>query len=345
MIGPRIIGLVLVSVTPFAGAHHSTIGFYDPDRIVEIEGVLKYVSMHNPHVRFVVTVTGPDGEGIDWNVESASLSTLQINGLDQDFMRLGERIRVAGQGSRRNRPEMSASNVLLENGTEVMLLLRGDPYFTRPGGEDLLEPVFSESVADNARHAAEGIFRVWSSVLTDRASFPLFKGDYPLTEAAERVRENWNPASSNLLGCYEKGMPLLMITPLPVEFVRMGEDVLMRFQVDDAERVIHMGDATAPPDEPLFLGHSTGRWEGASLVVETSGISASDFDGSGVFQSSDVSLVERFTLSEDEQRLDYRLTVTDPSTFSRPFDLTKYWVWRPEIAIQPWDCDVSAVPD
>lgn len=340
-----LVGLVLASVAPFVDAHHSTIGFYDPDRVVEIEGVLKSVSMRNPHVRFVVTVTGSDGEGLDWNVETASLSTLQINGLDQDFMTPGERVHVSGQGSRRNRPEMSASNVLLENGTEVMLLLRGEPYFTRPGGEDLLEPVFSESVAENARQTAEGISRVWSSVVTDRASFPLFKGDYPLTEEAQRVRENWDPASSNLLGCYEKGMPLLMITPLPVEFVRIGEDILMRFQVDDAERVIHMGDVATPPDEPLFLGYSTGHWEGNTLVVETSRISARDFDGSGVFQSREVSLVERFTLSEDEQRLDYRLTVTDPSTFSRPFDMTKYWVWRPEIAIQPWDCDVSAVPD
>lgn len=340
-----LVGIAALSVPAFAGAHHSTIGFYDPGRIVEIEGVLKSVSMRNPHVRFVVTVRGADGEEVDWNVETASLSTLQINGLDQDFMKPGERIRVAGQGSRRNRPEMSASNVLLEDGTEVMMLLRGDPYFTSPGGEDLLEPVFSDSVAENARRTAQGIFRVWSSELTDRASFPLFKGDYPLTDEAEQVRQNWDPASSNLLGCYEKGMPLLMITPLPVEFVRRGADIVMRFQVDDAERVIHMTDDATPPDNPLFLGFSTGRWEEDTLVVETSGIGASDFDGSGVFQSRNISLLERFTVTGNGERLDYRLTVSDPATFTRPFDLTKYWVWRPEIAIQAWDCDLSAVPE
>lgn len=345
MIKRYLVGLVLTSVSSFAVAHHSTIGFYDPERIMEITGVLKSVSMRNPHIRFVVTVTGPEGEEVDWNVESASLSTLQINGLDQDFMRLGERISVAGQASRRNRPEMSASNVLLEDGTEVMLLLRGDPYFTRPDGEDLLDPVFDESVTTNAQQDADGIFRVWSSVVTDRESFPIFKGDYPLTADAERERDNWDPASTNLLGCYEKGMPLLMITPLPVEFVQTDDDILMRFQVDDAVRVIHMGDNDAPPDEPLFLGYSTGRWEGDSLVVETSNISATEFDGMGVFQSSEIALVESFTLSEDEHRLDYRLTVHDPATFSRRFDLTKYWAWRPEIAIQPWDCDVSAVPE
>lgn len=240
---------------------------------------------------------------------------------------------------------MSASNVLLEDGTEVMMLLRGDTYFTRPGGEDLLDPVFSDSVAENARRTAKGIFRVWSSEVTDRASFPLFKGDYPLTEWAEQVRQNWDPSSSELLGCYGKGMPLLMITPLPVEFVRRGDDIVMKFQVDDVERIIHLTGNAAPPEEALFLGYSEGRWEDGTPVVETSRISASDFDGSGVFQIRDISLVERFTVSDNGEFLDYRLTVTDPATFSRPFDLTKYRVWRPEIAIQPWDCDLSAVPD
>lgn len=60
-----LVGLVLASATQYAGAHHSTIGFYDPDRIVEIEGVLKSVFMRNPHIRFVITVTGADGEAVD----------------------------------------------------------------------------------------------------------------------------------------------------------------------------------------------------------------------------------------------------------------------------------------
>ena len=43
-------------------------------------------------------------------------------------------------------------------------------------------------------------------------------------------------------------------------------------------------------------------------------------------------------MSEDESRLDYRVTITDPITFTQPFDLTRFWVWRPEIALASWDC-------
>lgn len=344
--GRLIVVLVLMSYECVAAAHHSTAGFYDPESIVEIDGVLKSVSMRNPHIHFVVTVAGPDGEEVDWNLESVSLSALQINGLDQDFMKPGDRLRVAGQESRRGRPEMNASNVLLEDGSEVVLLLRGEPYFTSDEGDDLLRPVFDESVEEAARRSADGIFRVWSSVVSDPESFPILKGDYPLTEAAEQARANWDPEGSDLLGCYEKGMPQLMETPLPVELVRMGDDILMRFQEgEDAERLIHMTDDAVPPENHLFRGYSTGRWEGDTLVVHTSRISATNFDGGGVVQSRDISLVERFNLSANEERLDYRLTIMDPATFSRTFDLTKYWVWRPEIAIQAWTCDLSVATD
>lgn len=318
-------------------AHHTTLGFYDPEVIVEIEGVLKSLSMRNPHVEFVVTVTDPDGEAVDWQVQTSALSVLRAKGIEPDFMEVGDRIRVAGPGSRRGLPELNARNVLLEDGTEVMTLVTAAPYFTAERS-DLLEPVFSASVEAEARRTAEGIFRVWSTVMGDPASFPLFKGNYPLTEAAEQARAAWEPDSEELLACWSKGMPHLMITPVPIEFERMGDDIRLRFEEDDTERVIHMSAGDSPPEGYSMLGYSTGRWEGNMLVVETANIDAPRFDDRGVPQSRDISLVERFTLSEDESRLDYRVTITDPANFTEPFDLTRYWMWRPGIPLGAWNC-------
>ena len=320
-----------------ANAHHNTLSFYDPETIVEIEGVLQSVSMRNPHVRFVVTVAGSDGDAVDWEIETSALSVLRSRGLDQAFMQPGDRIRVAGRASRRGLPEMSALNMLLEDGTEVMLLLSAQPYFTAERTE-LLEPVYSASVETEARRAADGIYRVWSTVMGDPASFPIFRDGYSLTDEAERIRASWEPDPDELLDCWEKGMPHLMITPLPIEFVRMGEDMVLRFEEDDAQRVIHMTGQAASPDESSLLGYSTGRWEGDTLVVETVNIDAPRFDDRGIPQSRDISLLERFTLSEDEDRLDYSITVTDPATFAEPYEQTRYWAWRPEIALGNWNC-------
>ena len=49
-------------------------------------------------------------------------------------------------------------------------------------------------------------------------------------------------------------------------------------------------------------------------------------------------MIERFTLSEDGSRLDYSLTVTDPANFTEPVTLTKFWVWYPEMTVEPFQC-------
>jgi hypothetical protein len=64
-----------------------------------------------------------------------------------------------------------------------------------------------------------------------------------------------------------------------------------------------------------WLGDSRGRWEGDTLVVETTNFSEkTNYRGA----SSGLRLVERFTRL-DANRMDYRFTVEDPTTFTKPF--------------------------
>ena len=66
-----------------------------------------------------------------------------------------------------------------------------------------------------------------------------------------------------------------------------------------------------------WLGDSRGWWEGKTLVVETA-----NFNARRAFQGAtqDVRFVERFT-RVDSDTITYRLTVTDPYTFSKPWTL------------------------
>ena len=54
--------------------------------------------------------------------------------------------------------------------------------------------------------------------------------------------------------------------------------------------------------------------------------------------SAEIKVVERFTPNADYTRLDYRLTTTDPVNFERPFDLTRYYLWKPENVVHPYEC-------
>jgi hypothetical protein len=70
-----------------------------------------------------------------------------------------------------------------------------------------------------------------------------------------------------------------------------------------------------PKDVQLWLGHSVGRWEGDTLVVDTTNFSIqTDFQGS----RSGLHLVERYT-RQGPDLLMYRVTIEDPATFTAPW--------------------------
>ena len=48
--------------------------------------------------------------------------------------------------------------------------------------------------------------------------------------------------------------------------------------------------------------------------------------------------VERFTVSDDQTRLDYHLTITDPATFTEPADYDRFWVALVDATIRSFEC-------
>lgn len=331
---------LLLLFSSLSSAHHSRFGVFETDLTIEIEGVITEVKWSNPHVQFQAEVTDSSGVAQLWMIEAASVSTLRSRGLDQDFLHIGDRIKIAGYPSITGAPEILGMNLLLNEGTEVLLDRKATPYFANAGNGQFLEPTFDPDVVAKARATADGIFRVWSSELNDPASFPMFKGEYPLTDEAAQSRDNWQSDSSERLYCWVKDMPFLMMTPHPVEFSKQGENILMRFEEDDAERLIYMSASDLSGQSGASsMGLSVGSWEEETLVVETTNIDAEIFDYDGTPIGEDIRLVERFTLSPNEQRLDYRVTFYDDETFSEPFDLTKYWTWKPERTVEEWNCE------
>jgi hypothetical protein len=94
------------------------------------------------------------------------------------------------------------------------------------------------------------------------------------------------------------------------------------------------------PREPTPLGLSTGRWDGDDLIVTTSSILAPQFSA-GIPLSESAQVEERFELSDDQARLNFRVTVTDSATFTEPVTRGKYWTWIPGVEIQSYACTVE----
>jgi len=321
-----------------AHAHHSQAGVFDSKKTIEVTGVVKSVSWRNPHGQILLSVKDEKGVETVWDAETASISILRNRGVDGSSIRVGDRVTIAGLASNRGRPEILARSVLLPNGNEFTFG-SPTPYFAAGKAGRLAGSVkVAGDVAAAAKAKADGLFRVWSTIMSDPAAFPMFKGGYPLTAGGKAGLAKWNPRDNILLKCGTKGTPLIMISPLPMEFSKKGDTIVMRLEEYDSVRTIHMNSKTVAPAPHTLFGFSRGRWEGTTLVVETDHIAAGYFDHEGTRQSEQIKTVERFIPNADYTRLDYVLTTTDPVNFTRPFDLKRYFVWKPENQVNPYEC-------
>ena len=114
------------------------------------------------------------------------------------------------------------------------------------------------------------------------------------------------------------GTPRNMVSDFLV--VQTPGQIVLAWEFSHAYRLIHLDGRTPPPQTvKLAMGHSVGRWEGNTLVVETTNLNDWDwFDYTGTFHTDAMTLTERFTVV-DANTIDYQATVTDPKVFTRPW--------------------------
>jgi hypothetical protein len=87
-------------------------------------------------------------------------------------------------------------------------------------------------------------------------------------------------------------------------------------------RVVYLdGRPHLPPDIKLWRGDSRGRWDGNTLVIETTNLSGQHWFGAGGdFFSDALKITERLTLV-DANTIDYAATIDDPKVSTRPWTM------------------------
>jgi hypothetical protein len=90
----------------------------------------------------------------------------------------------------------------------------------------------------------------------------------------------------------------------------------------------------------MYMGDARGRWEGPTLVIETTNFTNKTSvgrNGYGPHHSEALRLVERFTRVSKEQ-IDYEVTVTDPETWTRPFKMAFPLTTHEGYQLFPYEC-------
>lgn len=147
------------------------------------------------------------------------------------------------------------------------------------------------------------------------------------------------PPLTTGMACMPEGMPGMMGATFPMEILETpGQVTIIQEAFTQVRRVYLDAPAIAPDEaEPRFNGHSTGRWMGNTLVVETVGVKTSS-RFRNVPHSARMRITERLRLVNDEI-LENQVTIDDPEYLTKPWTWT--WMYKrwPTYKIEEYVCE------
>ena len=175
--------------------------------------------------------------------------------------------------------------------------------------------------------------------------FPIgeFSGLRPKPAAAAAAR-TWKPEHEMMVDrvCLPPSIVYAMQGPFPMEIHQASELIVMRLEYYDMVRIIFLdGRAHPPANAPhTKVGHSVGRWDGSTLVVDTTHLSASTITNNGLDHTDKVHVVERFWLGNDGKTLMMLQEFEDPDALDNRGARFVGWD-RGNDFIYPYECDPS----
>ena len=304
-------------------AHHS-MSMFDTSKEILIKGKVVRFEWKNPHMYLFVETVGEDGKKQVIQGEGLAITQALVDGLNQKDLPPGVQV-VVRANPNRNGP-----------GKTVRLL-----DVTTPDGE--IHPFYAANSRTRTLTPATSLAGNWAPSRQSMTAAWGVIARWPITPAGRAIQKQ-NKADGL---CYVEPAPFGAILD-ELRTIDVGKDeVVMKFDNtgDRFERIVHMTAAHPANVEPTQHGHSIGRWDGDTLVVDTVAFTP-DQSGLGVSVPSGPAkhTVERFVLAPDKVHLRYEITVEDPMYLTAPATLTQQWEHRPDLELSQdtGTCDPGA---
>jgi hypothetical protein len=198
-------------------------------------------------------------------------------------------------------------------------------------GQALIDELPDETVLINDTGASELAAGEFAGLkLTPAAIEEVRRYDF----GAELKRENT---------CNAPTAAFFMQAPFPMEIYQSDELIVFKMEYFDLVRVVHLdGRAHTPATAPHSrAGHSIGRWEGDTLVVDTTHLTSGTFMNNGFNHSDRLHMIERFRTSSDGSILWLTQLYEDPAVFDGLAARYMAFTRRPGEYVYPYDCDPS----
>jgi hypothetical protein len=328
------------SVTTLAGAHHSFAPHFDINKPVNISGKVIEFEARNPHSYLHIAAVDENGKTQTYVCESHGYTQLSRNGITPKMLKPGTEVRIDGSQSRNDIHRCFFNNVHFPDGRTLNVNGRPDAQPTPPRrqatrgdivGTWLLAPMPGRSTSGP---------QPMMQALTDAgkaaiAKYDPFKDDPAFRCDPVAVRRVWGAPGT------------------PLSIARQKDRVILRYEWMDVQRIVYLSQREHPKNGlRSSLGHSIGRFEGDTLVIETGNFAAGVLNQyveqpgqptRGLLHSAALTSVERVHLDVARQRLVVQVTLNDPEFFTRAFEPAALEFAPSDLQLEPFNCTPEGV--
>lgn len=341
-----LIAFIALLLTGVSQAHHGSAGQFDHSKTIEVTGVVQKIRFVNPHSYVYFNVTAEDGSIQEWRCEMRAASVLKRAGWSKEMFSEGTVIDITGVPARREPYGCYVDTLALNEGKAI------ERYDELDGA--------TTGFVERDMHLADGTPNLagnWVAQRPVRSGPPRGPGGpsmgagmgmggrpspYSQSDAGIAAAEGYDSSMDNpRFHCQAVNIFHDFWFDQHVNTIEQTEDTItITYGFMDIVRTIHLDQDSHPDDlEPSRAGHSIGKWDGDTLVVDTIGFSEGFLDGrSGTKHSDQLHTVEKFTRGEDGKSLVQTWVGKDPLFLTAPFEGSNE-VFATEAAFDPYNCE------
>ena len=344
-------GIVLAAAALiFAGsvqAHHGT-GLFEVTKDVEYSGTLTEMELVNPHSYMHFEVGGPDGKPFAIRCEMRAAMLIRRSGWSPEMFVPGSHVEIKGHPHRTDphacylesftlneaaeigrNDQISSTNGPVDNSDRPLRLASGEPNLSGDWAVEqaVLTAPPSGGRGDMIPRSQREAYAAGTITLAEiRQMNPTPRPVY--TEAGKAAAdkfEMWSVKDNPRLSCKPTSVIYDWSFDWPVNRITQtttaaGEKVVvLDYGLYSFTRTIHM-DASHPADlKPSAFGHSIGKWEGDTLVVDSMGFEAGVL-APPTLSSEQLHTVERFTLDPATMSIHREYSAVDPVYLAGPYE-------------------------
>jgi hypothetical protein len=300
-----------------------------------VKGIVKEYHFRSPHSSIDLEVVGADGSATLWTIEMHSVPSLRRMGMDQDTFEPGDSITVTAQPNRDPNNTLAFGLTFITKSGAVV----GERRRLADAG-----PVDGESHIDRL----SGRWQANMGPPENTDETPL-----PLTAAGRTAWENFDPNQSPTNTCEPVTVPAVLGIPYLYDIRFDGDAATLTNELFNIVRVVPLNGEPQKVEASEVHGIVAGRMDGDVLVIENSAFPASGFGiaisaglngvGADVPSSTQKTVIERYSASDDGKTLRLEYTLEDPVYLAQPYaGAIEFRRVADDTPMHPFECDVES---